>query len=100
MSPKRPSALMSKLRDGEVKLIDEISLEQLGDIYGEGGTTDSWSQIGVEIPGCDSGEIVREELVLDRSEFRTPIGETEGSAAREASFNLARKIVLALEEGF
>jgi phosphate transport system substrate-binding protein len=39
--------------------IDEISLEQLAEIYGEGGTTESWSQLGVEIPGCESGEIVR-----------------------------------------
>ncbi len=39
--------------------IDEISLAQLAEIYGEGGQYDSWSQLGVEVPGCDSDEIVR-----------------------------------------
>jgi phosphate transport system substrate-binding protein len=37
----------------------EATLEQLADIYGEGGPTDKWSQIKVKIPGCDSDEIVR-----------------------------------------
>ncbi|MEM7049943.1 MAG: phosphate ABC transporter substrate-binding protein [Acidobacteriota bacterium] len=38
--------------------IDTMSLEQLADIYGEGATVESWSQLGVEVPGCDSDEIV------------------------------------------
>jgi hypothetical protein len=47
-----------------------------------------------------TGEVLKDEIVLDRAEFRIPVGETETSAAEEASFDLARKIVLALEEGF
>lgn len=39
--------------------IEKLSLEQLKGIYGEGGETEKWSQLGVEIPGCDSDEIVR-----------------------------------------
>ncbi len=39
--------------------IDELSLEQLKQIYGEGGTIDKWSDLGVEVPGCSSDEIVR-----------------------------------------
>lgn len=39
--------------------IKEFSLEQLADIYAEGGKTEKWSQLGVKIPGCDSDEIVR-----------------------------------------
>ena len=39
--------------------LDEISLEQLAEIYGENGTITKWSQIGVTIPGCDSDEIIR-----------------------------------------
>jgi len=39
--------------------IDEISIEQLAAIYGEGGEYESWDDLGVEVPGCDSGEIVR-----------------------------------------
>lgn len=39
--------------------IDEISLQQLAAIYGEGGDIETWSQLGVSVPGCDSDEIVR-----------------------------------------
>jgi phosphate transport system substrate-binding protein len=39
--------------------IQGFALSQLAEIYGEGGVTESWSEIGIEIPGCDSGEIVR-----------------------------------------
>lgn len=39
--------------------ISELSLAQLAAIYGEGGAFENWSQLGVEVPGCPSGEIVR-----------------------------------------
>ncbi|NKB89185.1 MAG: phosphate ABC transporter substrate-binding protein PstS family protein [Acidobacteria bacterium] len=39
--------------------IDVMSLSQLAEIYGEGGETETWSQLGVTVPGCDSDEIVR-----------------------------------------
>ena len=39
--------------------IEGFDLSQLAEIYGEEGATDSWTQIGVEVPGCDSDEIVR-----------------------------------------
>ena len=39
--------------------IDTFTLAQLAEIYGEGGTSDSWSQLGTSVPGCGSGEIVR-----------------------------------------
>ncbi len=39
--------------------LNEISVEQLGNLYKEGGTITKWSQIGVKIPGCDSDDIVR-----------------------------------------
>jgi len=39
--------------------LSEVTLEQLKGIYGEGGSIENWSQIGVEMPGCSSGEIVR-----------------------------------------
>jgi phosphate transport system substrate-binding protein len=38
---------------------DSMSLEQLAGIYGEGGTTDSWDQLELTIPGCEGNEIVR-----------------------------------------
>ena len=36
-----------------------FSLEQLAAIYGEHGDVERWDQLGLEIPGCPSGEIVR-----------------------------------------
>ncbi|MCY3678039.1 MAG: phosphate ABC transporter substrate-binding protein [Gemmatimonadetes bacterium] len=38
--------------------IRSISLEQLKDVYGEGGTATTWSDLGVAVPGCASDEIV------------------------------------------
>lgn len=38
---------------------DRFTLAELAEIYGEGGKTTSWKDIGVEIPGCPSNEIVR-----------------------------------------
>ncbi len=38
---------------------ESLSIPQLADIYGEGGTTETWSQLGLTVPGCDSDEIVR-----------------------------------------
>jgi len=39
--------------------ISEFTLEQLKAIYGEGSAVETWSDLGVEVPGCSSGEIVR-----------------------------------------
>jgi phosphate transport system substrate-binding protein len=39
--------------------LSKVSLEQLADVYGEGGKVDKWSQLGVKVPGCDSDEIIR-----------------------------------------
>jgi len=38
--------------------LDEITLDQLAEIYGEGGKFTKWSQLGVNVPGS-SGEIIR-----------------------------------------
>ena len=39
--------------------LNEISLDQLKQIYAEGGTVTKWSQLGVKIPGASDDEIVR-----------------------------------------
>lgn len=39
--------------------LDEITFEQIAEIYAEGGSITKWSQLGVQVPGCDSDEIVR-----------------------------------------
>ena len=38
--------------------LEEISVEQLKEIYGDGGAITKWSQLGVKVPGCDKDEIV------------------------------------------
>lgn len=39
--------------------MDEISLQELAEIYGDGGETTTWGQLGVENTGCKSDEITR-----------------------------------------
>ncbi len=39
--------------------IDMLSIEQLASVYGERGTVETCDQLGVTVPGCPSGEIVR-----------------------------------------
>ena len=39
--------------------LESITLEQLADIYGEGGQTTKWSQLGVENTACKTDEITR-----------------------------------------
>jgi len=38
---------------------ESISLEELAEIYGEGGNIESWSALGVKNSGCSSDEITR-----------------------------------------
>ena len=38
---------------------DELTLEQLAEIYGEGGKVTRWSELGVKIPGVSDDTIVR-----------------------------------------
>lgn len=47
-----------------------------------------------------TGRAVVDRVVVDRAEFRDPIGETLTSARRELVEDLARKIILALETRF
>lgn len=38
--------------------VKELSIAQLKDMYGDGGQTKKWSQLGVKVPGCDSDQII------------------------------------------
>ena len=38
--------------------LDSIGIPQLAEIYGEEGETESWGQLGVEVPGCKDQEII------------------------------------------
>ena len=39
--------------------LNEITIEQLAQIYGEGGTVTKWSQLGIKNSVCESDEIIR-----------------------------------------
>ncbi|NQV32721.1 MAG: phosphate ABC transporter substrate-binding protein [Phycisphaeraceae bacterium] len=70
--------------------VEELTLEQLARIYGEGGTVDKWSQLGIKVDGPD--EIVRvsrqnssgtyfffREHVLDKKDFKLGSKDMSGS---------------------
>jgi phosphate transport system substrate-binding protein len=73
--------------------IDEFTLGQLAGIYGENGTTESWSQLGITVPGCSSDEIVRvsrqnssgtyvyfQEAILGESDLKLGSRDMAGSS--------------------
>ena len=39
--------------------LNQISIGQLAEIYGEGGKTTKWSQLGIKHPACPNDEIIR-----------------------------------------
>ncbi len=72
--------------------LSSISLEKLADIYGEGGKTVKWSQLGVEVKGCTGQEIIRvsrqnnsgtyayfRRAVLKRKDFKAGSMDMHGS---------------------
>jgi len=72
--------------------MEEISLEQLAQIFAEGGTATKWSQVGVKIPGVSDDEIVRvsrqsssgtyeffREHVLNKKDFKLGSRDMNGS---------------------
>ncbi len=74
--------------------IETISIGELADIYGDGGQTTTWGQLGIENSGCDSGEITRvsrqnnsgtyvyfREAVLDKNDFK--LGSIDQSGSKD-----------------
>jgi phosphate transport system substrate-binding protein len=72
--------------------LNEITLEQIAQIYAEGGAITKWSALGVKIPGSSSDEIVLvsrqsnsgtyeflREHVLNRKDFRLGSRDMNGS---------------------
>ena len=72
--------------------LDEISIEQLAGIYGDGGEIMNWTDLGVEVPGCKGQEIVFvsrqnnsgtfayfREAVLGKREFKLGTRDMNGS---------------------
>jgi phosphate transport system substrate-binding protein len=72
--------------------LNEIAVEQLAQLYGEGGTLNRWSQLGVKIPGVGDDAIVLvsrqsssgtyeffREHVLGKRDFRLGTRDLNGS---------------------
>ncbi len=72
--------------------MDGITTEQLAKIYGEGGTTEKWTDIGVTVPGCKNQEIIRvsrqnnsgtyayfREAILGKGDFKLGSRDMHGS---------------------
>lgn len=72
--------------------IESITIAQLAAIYGEGGTTTSWTDLGLEVPGCADQEIIRvsrqnnsgtyeyfREAVLGNGDFKLGSRDMHGS---------------------
>lgn len=72
--------------------LSEISLEQLDKIFSEGGSLAKWSDLGVTVPGCKEGEIIRvsrqsssgtyeffREHVLNKKDFKLGSRDMNGS---------------------
>lgn len=72
--------------------VSSLTVATLAAIFGEGGAVDSWSDLGVTVPGCPSGRIVRvsrqnnsgtyayfQEAVLGEQEFRLGSLDMHGS---------------------
>jgi phosphate transport system substrate-binding protein len=68
--------------------MDSISIQQLADIYGENGSVESWSQLGIEVPGCDSDEIVR---VSRQNNSGTYVYFKEAVLGREQDYRLGSR---------
>ena len=73
--------------------MEEISITQLAALYGEGGSIQNWSELGVTLPGNSNGEIVRvsrqnnsgtyayfRQFVLDDNDFKLGSIDLSGSA--------------------
>lgn len=72
--------------------IDQLSIEQVAEIYGEGGTITRWTDLGVEVPGCSGQEIILvsrqnnsgtyvyfRDTVLDEGDFQLGTRDMHGS---------------------
>lgn len=72
--------------------LNEITLEQLAKIFAEDGNITKWSDLGVDVPGCESSEIIRvsrqsssgtyeffREHVLNKKDFKLGSRDMNGS---------------------
>ncbi len=73
--------------------MDAFSFAQLASIYAEGGAIETWSDLGISVPGCPSDEIIRvsrqnssgtyaffQETVLDGAPYKLGSRDMHGSS--------------------
>src|SRR5262245_40953284 len=65
--------------------LDEITIERLAAIYGEKGQIRAWADLGVQVPGCQSGEMI---LVSRQSNSGTYHYFREAVLGKGADFKL------------
>lgn len=73
--------------------LGKMTVAQLAEIYGENGTITKWSQLGVQVPGCTSDEIIvvsrqnnsgtyayfKEHILGEKRDFRLGTKDMHGS---------------------
>jgi phosphate transport system substrate-binding protein len=67
--------------------LNEISLGQLAEIYGDGGTFTRWTDLGVEVPGCQGQEIV----VVSRQNNSGTYAYFRSAVLRDRDFRLGTR---------
>jgi phosphate transport system substrate-binding protein len=78
--------------------LDSISLEELGDIYREGGKLGKWSELGVKsIPGSRSDDIIRVSRQNNSGSYQyfreTVVGKTADFKAGSLDMNGSKDVV-------
>jgi phosphate transport system substrate-binding protein len=78
--------------------LDSISLEELGDIYREGGKTTKWSELGVKsLPGAKSDEIIRVSRQNNSGSYQyfreTVVGKKNDFKAGSLDMNGSKDVV-------
>jgi len=67
--------------------MDAISIEQLAEIYGDGGTYTRWTDLGVEVPGCQDQTIV----VVSRQNNSGTYAYFRGAVLGDSDFKLGTR---------
>jgi phosphate transport system substrate-binding protein len=68
--------------------LQQISIAQLAEIYGEDGKTQRWSDLGIQVPGCPSDEIV---LVSRQNNSGTYVYFREAVLGEERDYKLGSR---------
>jgi phosphate transport system substrate-binding protein len=77
--------------------LEQLSLEELAEIYREGGTTNKWSELKVKIPGADRDDIVRVSRQNNSGTYQyfreTVVGKKRDFKAGSLDMNGSKEVV-------